>query len=114
MYNRVASSFVLATSQKTLRRTEKLKETVIGIGEDALGAIGRVMRTTKRMQYLLLPYNPQICASLNSTTEDLRTNSRVIRRFIDRSVQSFDKATHTSYAFKLVFPLINFKFMLIY
>ncbi|XP_061338920.1 uncharacterized protein LOC133285672 [Gastrolobium bilobum] len=38
----VASSFVLATSQKTLQRTEKLKETVLDIGEDALGTLGRV------------------------------------------------------------------------
>ncbi|KAG5069974.1 hypothetical protein JHK85_002351 [Glycine max] len=92
----IASSFVLVTSQKTLRRTEKLKECVEGIGEDALRTIGRVMKTTNQMQILLLPYNPQICVSLNSTTQDLRNNSRVIRRLIDRSGQSFDKATHTS------------------
>lgn len=102
IYNRVASSFVLATSQKTIRRTEKLKDTVVGIGEEALGAINRVMRTTKQMQYLLLPYNPQICASLNSTTDDLRTNSRVIRRFIDKSEQSFNKAIDTLYALNLI------------
>lgn len=108
-YDRIASSFVLVTSQKTLRRTEKLKECVEGIGEDALRTIGRVMKTTNQMQILLLPYNPQICASLNSSTQDLRSNSRVIRRFIDRSGQSFDEATHTSY----VFPLNNFNFMLI-
>ena len=106
-YDRIASSFVLVTSQKTLRRTEKLKECVEGIGEDALRTIGRVMKTTNQMQILLLPYNPQICVSLNSTTQDLRNNSRVIRRLIDRSGQSFDKATHTSY----VFPLNNFNFM---
>ncbi|KAL5181615.1 hypothetical protein HKD37_01G002490 [Glycine soja] len=87
----IASSFVLVTSQKTLRRTEKLKECVEGIGEDALRTIGRVMKTTNQMQILLLPY-----VSLNSTTQDLRNNSRVIRRLIDRSGQSFDKATHTS------------------
>ncbi|KAG5061261.1 hypothetical protein JHK87_002290 [Glycine soja] len=92
----IASSFVLVTSQKTLRRTEKLKECVEGIREDALRTIGRVMKTTNQMQILLLPYNPQICVSLNSTTQDLRNNSRVIRRLIDRSGQSFDKATHTS------------------
>ncbi|XP_004517256.1 uncharacterized protein [Cicer arietinum] len=103
----VASSFVLATSQRTLRRTEKLKDTVVGIGEEAVGAIGRVMRTTKQIQYLLLPYNPQICMSLNSTTQDLRTNSRVIRRFIDRSEQSFDKATHTSHTAHIVVLTVN-------
>ncbi|CAJ1929267.1 unnamed protein product [Sphenostylis stenocarpa] len=91
----IASSFVLATSQKTMRRTEKLKESVEGIGEDALRTIGRVIKTMKQMQVLLLPYNPQICANLNSTTQDLRTNSRVIRRFIDKSEKSFDQATHT-------------------
>ncbi|XP_027362638.1 uncharacterized protein LOC113870244 [Abrus precatorius] len=103
----VASCFVLATSQKTMRRTEKLKESVVGIGEDALGTIGRVLKTTNQMQFLLLPYNPQICASLNSTTQDLRSNSRVIRRFIDRSGQSFDKATHTSYIAHLVVLTVN-------
>lgn len=107
LYNRVASSFVHATSQKTLRSTVKLKDTVVGIGEEALGAIGRVMRTTKEMQYLLLPYNSQICADLKSTTEDLRTNSRVIRRFIDRSEQSFNKATHTLYALNII-VFLNF------
>ncbi|KAH1163910.1 hypothetical protein GYH30_002108 [Glycine max] len=99
--------FTSLAIQKTLRRTEKLKECVEGIGEDALRTIGRVMKTTNQMQILLLPYNPQICVSLNSTTQDLRNNSRVIRRLIDRSGQSFDKATHTSY----VFPLNNFNFM---
>jgi hypothetical protein len=103
VYNRVASSFVLATSEKTLRRTEKLEATVVGIGEEALEAIGRVMRTTKQMQLLLLPYNPQISESLNSTTKDLRTNSRVISRFIDRSEESFNKATHTSYGLNLIY-----------
>ncbi|XP_057443715.1 uncharacterized protein LOC130735855 isoform X2 [Lotus japonicus] len=103
----VASGFVLATSQRTLQRTEKLKETVVGIGDDALGTIGRIMKTTKQMQYLLLPYNPQISATLDSTTEDLRSNSRVIRRFIDRSGKSFDKATHTSYVAHLVVLTIN-------
>ncbi|KAG4386450.1 hypothetical protein GLYMA_11G047500v4 [Glycine max] len=99
--------FVLATSQKTLRRTEKLKESVVGIGEDALRTIGRVMKTTNQMQILLLPYNPQICASLNSSTQDLRSNSRVIRRFIDRSGQSFDEATHTSYVAHFVVLTVN-------
>nr|KYP52377.1 hypothetical protein KK1_025682 [Cajanus cajan] len=103
----VASSFVLATSQKTLRRTEKLKESVVGIGEDALGTISKVIKTTNQMQFLLLPYNPQICASLNSTTQDLRSNSRVIRRFIDKSGQSIDKATHTSYIAHFVVLTIN-------
>ncbi|KAK2372521.1 transmembrane protein [Trifolium repens] len=103
----VASSFVLATSEKTLRRTEKLEATVVGIGEEALEAIGRVMRTTKQMQLLLLPYNPQISESLNSTTKDLRTNSRVIRRFIDRSEESFNKATHTSHTAHIVVLTVN-------
>ncbi|KAG2375906.1 uncharacterized protein HKW66_Vig0159400 [Vigna angularis] len=104
---RIASSFVMATSQKTLKRTEKLKESVVGIGEDALGTLGRVIRTTNQMQLLLLPYNPQMCESLNSTTQDLRTNSRVIRRFIDRSEQSFDRATHTSYVAHFVVLTVN-------
>ncbi|KAL2348306.1 hypothetical protein Fmac_002306 [Flemingia macrophylla] len=103
----VASSFVLATSQKTLRRTEKLKESVISIGEDALSTISKVIKTTNQMQFLLLPYNPQICASLNSTTQGLRSNSRVIRRFIDESGQSFDKATHTSYIAHFVVLTVN-------
>ncbi|BAU00298.1 hypothetical protein VIGAN_10188100 [Vigna angularis var. angularis] len=103
----IASSFVMATSQKTLKRTEKLKESVVGIGEDALGTLGRVIRTTNQMQLLLLPYNPQMCESLNSTTQDLRTNSRVIRRFIDRSEQSFDRATHTSYVAHFVVLTVN-------
>ncbi|KAJ1381780.1 hypothetical protein SESBI_44850 [Sesbania bispinosa] len=103
----VASGYVLATSQKTLQNTEELKESVMDIGEDALRTIGRVMKTLKQMQYLLFTYNPQICASLNSTTQDLRSNSRVIRRFIDKSGQSFDKATHTSYVAHFVVLTVN-------
>ncbi|AES94526.2 transmembrane protein, putative [Medicago truncatula] len=80
----VASSFVLATSQKTIRRTEKLKDTVVGIGEEALGAINR-----------------------NSTTDDLRTNSRVIRRFIDKSEQSFNKAIDTLHTAHIVVLTVN-------
>ncbi|KAF1861827.1 hypothetical protein Lal_00026285 [Lupinus albus] len=104
----VASSFVLTTSNRTLMRTEKLKETVLGIGEDALGTIGRVMKTTKQMQYILLPYNPQICATLSSITQDLRRNSRVIRRFVDSSRQAFNKATHTLYIAHVVVLSVNF------
>ncbi|MED6194774.1 hypothetical protein PIB30_031645 [Stylosanthes scabra] len=103
----VASSLVLVVSQKTLRRTEKLKERVVGIGKDALESIGRVMKTTKQMQFLLIPYNPEICDRLNSTTQDLRTNSRLIRRFIDTTGQSFHKATHTSYLAHLIIVAIN-------
>ncbi|KAK7252766.1 hypothetical protein RIF29_36960 [Crotalaria pallida] len=103
----VASSFALATSNRTLRRTEKLKVTVLGVGEDALGIIGRVMKTTKQMQYLLLPYNPQICTNLNSITQDLRSNSRVIRRFVYSSRQAFNKATHTLYIAHVVVLTIN-------
>ncbi|CAL0331762.1 unnamed protein product [Lupinus luteus] len=104
----VASSLVLNTSNRTLMRTEKLKETVLGIGEDALGTIGRVMKTTKQMQYILLPYNPQICATLSSITQDLRRNSRVIRRFVDSSRQEFNKATHTLYIAHVVVLTVNF------
>ncbi|KAL1354551.1 hypothetical protein HN51_006635 [Arachis hypogaea] len=103
----VASCLVLVVSQKTLRRTEKLKETVVGIGKDALETIGRVMKTTKQMQLLLIPYNPEICDRLNSTTQDLRSNSRVIRRFIDTTGQSFHKATHTSYVAHLIIVVVN-------
>ncbi|WJX41428.1 hypothetical protein P8452_28781 [Trifolium repens] len=46
-FDRVASSFVLATSEKTLRRTEKLEATVVGIGEEALEAIGRISEQTR-------------------------------------------------------------------
>ncbi|KAK7309145.1 hypothetical protein RJT34_05656 [Clitoria ternatea] len=102
-----ASSFVLATSQRTLRTTEKLKESMVGIGEDALRTIGRVMKTTNQMQFLLLPYTPQISETLNSTTQDLRSNSRVIRRFVDRTGQSFDDATHTSYVAHIVVLTVN-------
>ncbi|MED6204954.1 hypothetical protein PIB30_013455 [Stylosanthes scabra] len=103
----VASSLALVVSEKTLRRTEKLKESVVGIGKDALESIGRVMKTTKQMQFLLIPYNQEICDRLNSTTQDLRSNSRVIRRFIDTTGQSFHKATHTSYLAHLIIVAVN-------
>lgn len=103
----VASSFVCVTNQKTLKRTEKLKDSVLGIGEDALGTLRRVIKKMKQMQFLLLPYNQQITRNLNTTIESFRSDSRVIRRFLDSSGRIFDKAIHTSYIAHLVVVAVN-------
>lgn len=96
---RVASSLILVTSQRSLRRTEKLKHSVLGIGEDALGKLSRVIKEMKQIQYLLFAYNQKITEQLNTTVANFRNDSRVIRRFVDTSGQTFGIAIHTSYAF---------------
>ncbi|XP_028772798.1 uncharacterized protein LOC114729936 [Neltuma alba] len=103
----VASSLVFVTNQKALKRTEKLKDSVLGIGEDALRSLTTVIKKMKQMQYLLLPYNQQITGNLNTTIESFRSDSRVIRRFLDSSGRIFQKAIHTSYIAHLVVVAVN-------
>ncbi|KAI9074617.1 hypothetical protein K1719_043458 [Acacia pycnantha] len=103
----VASSLVFVANQRSLKRTEKLKDSVLGIGEDALSTLSRSIKKMKQMQYLLLPYNQQITGNLSTTIESFRGNSHVIRRFIVSSGRIFDKAINTSYIAHLVLVSVN-------
>ncbi|KAI4315075.1 hypothetical protein L6164_027922 [Bauhinia variegata] len=103
----IASSFVLSTNQKTQRRTETLKETVVGIGGGAYNNITKVIRAMKEMQYLLLPYNQKISTNLNSTIGTLRTGSRVLRRFVARTGHYVHEATRAWYVAHVVLVTIN-------
>lgn len=101
--DRVASSLVLVANQRTLKRTEKLKDSVLGVGEEALSTLSRVIKKMKEMEYLLLPYNQQITGDLNTTIESFRSNSLVIRHFLVSTGRTFDKAIDTSYDFIIIF-----------
>uniref|UniRef100_A0A2N9G0A0 Uncharacterized protein n=1 Tax=Fagus sylvatica TaxID=28930 RepID=A0A2N9G0A0_FAGSY len=93
---RVASSFVLAANQSTLRRTEKIKRTILTIGGDVRETIQKIIKAMTEMQSLLLPYDPSISMSLNMTIHRLGRESHVIRRSVDKNGHSIDQAIHTS------------------
>ena len=94
--SRVASSFVLAANQSTLRRTEKIKGTILTIGGDVRESIQKIIKAMTEMQSLLLPYDPSISMSLNMTIHRLGRESHVIRRSVDKNGHSIDQAIHTS------------------
>jgi hypothetical protein len=94
--SRVASSFVLAANQSTLRRTEKIKRTILTIGGDVRETIQKIIKAMTEMQSLLLPYDPSISMSLNMTIHRLGRESHVIRRSVDKNGHSIDQAIHTS------------------
>lgn len=106
--DRVASSLVLVTNQKSLRKTEKVRDSVMDIGEDALVTVGRVMKKMKQIHYLLLPYNKQITADLNTTLDNFRSDSRTIRRFVHTTWQIFQKAIHTTYVYNICIMRLSF------
>jgi hypothetical protein len=95
-FQRVASSFVLAANQSTLWRTEKMKTTILKMGEHARHTIKQVIKAMAAMQSILLPYDPTTSLSLDMTNHRLRRESRAIQSFVDKSGHSIDQAIHTS------------------
>lgn len=103
----VASSLVLAANQSTLWRTEKMKRSILKMGEDARHTMKQVIKAMTEMQSILLPYDPSTSLSLNITTHRLGRESRVIRGFLHKSGHSIDQAIHTLYIAHLVIVTIN-------
>lgn len=103
----VASSFVLAANHSTLWRTEKIIRTIVTMGRDASQTIQKVITSLTKMQSLLLPYDPNISMSLNTTIDRLGRESHVIRRFVDKNGHSIDHAIQSSHIVHLVIVTIN-------
>lgn len=66
------------------------------MGRDASQTIQKVMTSLTKMQALLLPYDPNISMSLNTTINQLGRESHVIRRFVDKNGHSIDRAIQSS------------------
>ncbi|GFY93729.1 hypothetical protein Acr_09g0001750 [Actinidia rufa] len=92
----VATGLAIAANQSSFQRTRKLKETVLGAGEDARKTIRKVTEAMNQMQKLLLPYDPKTCDLLNSTSRQLGRESRVIRNFDRKNERSINKAIQIS------------------
>ncbi|XP_057500308.1 uncharacterized protein LOC130784448 [Actinidia eriantha] len=98
----VATGLAIAANQSSFQRTKKLKETVLGAGEDARKTIRKVTEAMNQMQKLLLPYDPKTCDLLNSTSRQLGRESQVIRNFDRKNERSINKAIQISYIANLV------------
>ncbi|KAK9285829.1 hypothetical protein L1049_025030 [Liquidambar formosana] len=103
----VATSFALAANQSTLRRTKKLKETILRAGGDARRTIRKVTKAFKEMQHHLLPYDPDTSFRLNITTHRLGKESRIIQRFVQKNGHSINLAIQTSYIAHLGVVTVN-------
>lgn len=66
------------------------------MGRDASQTIQKVITSLTKMQSLLLPYDPNISMSLNTTIDRLGRESHVIRRFVDKNGHSIDRAIQSS------------------
>ncbi|GER30981.1 ATP-dependent caseinolytic (Clp)protease/crotonase family protein [Striga asiatica] len=98
----VASGLTIAENQKTLKKAQKLEETIRDAGNEASNSIGRVKAAMLRMQALLQPYNSDICNQLNLTTHRLRKTSLSIQSFIRNNLKTWDQAIQTLYVMNLV------------
>ncbi|GMJ03849.1 hypothetical protein like AT5G67550 [Hibiscus trionum] len=103
----VAASIVIAASQVSLQRTQKLENTVVLAGHDATISIRKLITAMTRMQYLLLPYDQNTAQKLNKTTHRLGKESRMINDFITSHKHSFDVAIHIPYIAHLGVGIVN-------
>ncbi|KAJ7952752.1 putative Transmembrane protein [Quillaja saponaria] len=103
----IASSLVISANQSTLRRTGKLKEIVVGGGDVAVQKLGKVTKTLKQMQVLLLPYDKEISSRLNTTMDRLRKESHTIQHFVDQGGRSINQIIHSAYITHVVIITIN-------
>ncbi|EXB94041.1 hypothetical protein L484_009385 [Morus notabilis] len=92
----VTSSVVLLANQSSVRRMDKLKGTLFSVGGDARRSIRKVVNAMTQMQYLLVPYDPSMAVTLNTTTRRLGSESRAVQCFIEKNGHSIDRAIQTS------------------
>lgn len=103
----VATSFVLAASHNSLRRTKKLKDTIFRAGDDARRSIYKVTKVLTEMEHLLVPYDMKTSHRLNTTSHQLGLESQNIFRFVQKNGHSIDLAIQTSYISHLVVVIVN-------
>ncbi|XP_024025453.1 uncharacterized protein LOC21392719 [Morus notabilis] len=103
----VTSSVVLLANQSSVRRMDKLKGTLFSVGGDARRSIRKVVNAMTQMQYLLVPYDPSMAVTLNTTTRRLGSESRAVQCFIEKNGHSIDRAIQTSYVVHVLVVTTN-------
>ncbi|KAM7263365.1 hypothetical protein ACFE04_001048 [Oxalis oulophora] len=103
----IASGFVLAANQSSMKRTKRLKNTILDAGQNVQQAIRKVITGLTEIQYQLLPYDPQMTHQLNLTTHQLRRESRVIHNYVQKNGHYVNMGIQTSYIVHLVIVIVN-------
>ncbi|GAB2282714.1 hypothetical protein Dimus_017253 [Dionaea muscipula] len=109
----IATGLVIAANQQFLRRTERVKATLLGAGSDTQVSIHKVNTTLSDMQLYLCPYDQQICSLLNKTTHGLGSESLHIQRFLKRNGHLIDQLVWTWYVVNLVVVSMNLAFLVV-
>lgn len=92
----LATSFVLAESHNSLKKTKKLKNTIMKSGQDVRTTIKKVIKSMRIIQHLLHPYELNTARELNVTTHRLGKASRAIRSFVLKNGHTIDLTIHSS------------------
>ncbi|KAK9670256.1 hypothetical protein RND81_13G189600 [Saponaria officinalis] len=103
----IATGIALGANQKTVQRTNKLKETVLGAGNVARRTIHKVNKVMNTIQTLLCPYDQTTCVLLNTTSYQLGTQSRSIRQFMLKNGHTIDQAISVSYMTNVIVMVTN-------
>ncbi|KAL9229841.1 hypothetical protein vseg_005266 [Gypsophila vaccaria] len=103
----IATGFALMENQKTVHRTNKVKDTVLGAGNVARRTIHRVNKVIKSIQNLLCPYDQSTCVLLNTTVYQLGSESHSIQQFMLKNGHTIDQAIWVSYITNVVIMATN-------
>ncbi|XP_062073444.1 uncharacterized protein LOC133777727 isoform X2 [Humulus lupulus] len=102
-----ASSLVLLANQSSMKRMENLKGTILSVGGEVRRSLKHVMKAMTHMQYLLVPYDPSMASTLNTTTHRLGNESRIVQNFVDKNGRSIERAIKISYVAHIVVVTTN-------
>ncbi|XP_021714471.1 uncharacterized protein LOC110682440 isoform X1 [Chenopodium quinoa] len=107
----IATGFVIAENQKSLHTTKKLKETILGAGNEARRTIHKINKVMTNIKALLTPYDQETCILLDATSLQLGNESHNIKKFIQKNEHSIDQATWALYITNLVVVTVNLLFL---
>lgn len=82
----------MAENHKTLEATKKVKETMLGAGNEARRTIHKINKVINNIIPLLSPYDQSTSFLLNTTSQQLGTESLSIKKFIQKNDHSIDQA----------------------
>ncbi|XP_057542915.1 uncharacterized protein LOC130821247 isoform X1 [Amaranthus tricolor] len=107
----VATGLVIAENHKTFEAAKKVKETLVGAGNEARRTIHKINKAVSSIQSLLCPYDQPTCLLLNSTAQQLGTQSYNIKKFIINNDHSIDQALRALDITNLVVVAVNLLFL---
>ncbi|XP_021714475.1 uncharacterized protein LOC110682440 isoform X3 [Chenopodium quinoa] len=109
----IATGFVIAENQKSLHTTKKLKETILGAGNEARRTIHKINKVMTNIKALLTPYDQETCILLDATSLQLGNESHNIKKFIQKNEHSIDQATWALFDLVTLAPKILHSYILL-